>query len=67
MTGCGMRRTYAGRLLMAAVLGSSMLQFSTCGVTDLQARDFFTSTLIRTGLQTLSTYLQAAIIAGQSA
>ena len=51
------RRSLVGVLLAGACLFSG-----PCGITTLQARDFLTSSLIRTGVTTFFAVLEAATI-----
>ncbi len=50
------------RPLICTVLAGGALLAGPCGVTTLQWKDFLTSTLIRTGVSTVSSVLEAATI-----
>ena len=49
-------------MVMGAVLACGCLFAGPCGVTTLQFQDFLTSTLIRTGVTTLASVFEAAVI-----
>lgn len=50
------------RSLIGVVLAGACLLSGPCGITTLQAQDFLTSSLIRTGVSTFFTVLEAAIV-----
>ncbi len=50
------------RRLLGAVLAGGCLFAGPCGITTLQMQDFLTSALIRTGVSTVATALEAAIV-----
>ncbi len=54
-------RTWRRCVLVAALAGGCVFA-GPCGITTLQLRDFARSTLIRTGVATLTTVVEAAII-----
>ena len=54
-------RRWRGSLLMVLVAGASLF-VGPCGITTLQLRDFVTSTLIRTGVTTLASVIEAATV-----
>lgn len=58
-----MKHVLARRLMLAS---SGLLWLTTCGVSDIQFRDFAVSTTIRTFFSTLGTALQAAIVGGSA-
>lgn len=57
-----MRRTKWRRWALLSTLASGCLFAGPCGITTLQLQDFLTSTAIRTGVSTLATVIDAAII-----
>lgn len=50
------------RRLLGAILAGGCLFAGPCGITTLQMQDFLSSALIRTGVSTLATALEAAIV-----
>ena len=50
------------RWVMAVVLCGGCLFAGPCGITSLQFQEFITSSLIRTGVSTLASALEAAIV-----
>lgn len=60
-----MNRRRLRRLALGAVLACGCLFGGPCGVTTLQFKDFFTSSLIRTGVTTLASLIEAATIEAQ--
>lgn len=52
-------RTWRRSLLGAALAGGCLFA-GPCGITTLQFRDFLTSAMIRTGVSTLATVVEAA-------
>ena len=50
------------RVLMGAALAGGCLFVPTCGITTLQAREFLTSSLIRTSVTTFFSIVEAATI-----
>ncbi|UCC28851.1 MAG: hypothetical protein JSU86_11690 [Phycisphaerales bacterium] len=52
------------RSLVGVALAGGCLFAGPCGITSLQFRDFLTSALIRTGVSTLATVVEAAWIEG---
>jgi hypothetical protein len=48
--------------LVAVLVAGACLLSGPCGITTLQAQDFLTSSLIRTGVSTIFTVLEAAIV-----
>ena len=50
------------RSLLGLVLAGGCLFGGPCGITTLQARDFLTSSLVRTGVTTLFAVLEAATL-----
>ena len=59
-----MRKRTWRRRLVGAVLAGGCLFSGPCGITTLQFRDFLTSSLIRTGVTTVASVLEAAIVSG---
>ncbi len=61
------RKTMWRRGAAMYVLAGGFMFAGPCGVTSLQFRDFATSTLIQTGVSSLATIIEAAVISdGQS-
>ena len=50
------------RPLLAVVLAGGCLVGGPCGTTTLQWKDFITTTIIRTGVTTLASVLEAATV-----
>ena len=55
------KRRWRGSLLMVLASGASLFA-GPCGITTLQLQDFVTSTLIRTGVTTLASVIEAATV-----
>ncbi|MHC5111668.1 MAG: hypothetical protein ACYTHJ_17525 [Planctomycetota bacterium] len=53
------------RLGMTLLFSGGCLLAGPCGITSLQFQDFVTSTLIRTGVTTLASLVEAATIQNQ--
>ncbi len=58
-----MKHLLASRLVPVS---AGLLWLTSCGVSDIQFRDFLVSTSIRTFFSTLGTALQAAIVSGSA-
>lgn len=50
------------RSAITLALAGGCLFVGTCGITTLQLKDFLTSTVIRTGVTTVASVVEAAII-----
>ena len=50
------------RLVVGALLAGGCLFSGPCGITTLQLKDFAKSTVIRTGVTTLASVLEAATV-----
>jgi hypothetical protein len=61
------KRNRLRRAIIAAALCGGCMFAGPCGITTLQARDFVSSTVIRTGVTTFFSILEAATIAQQGA
>lgn len=57
-----MKRTRWQRSLLGVILVGGCLFAGPCGITTLQFQDFVTSTLIRTGVVTIASLVEAATI-----
>jgi len=57
-----MRMQIWRRCMLAVVLAGGCLFAGPCGITALQFQDFMTSSLIRTGVTTLASALEAAVV-----
>ncbi len=57
-----MKRTKWQRSLLGVMLAGGCLFSGPCGITSLQLQDFVTSTLIRTGVVTIASLVEAATI-----
>jgi hypothetical protein len=55
------KRTWR-RCVLAVALSGGCLFAGPCGITTLQFQDFLTSSLIRTGVTTMVSVLEAALI-----
>ena len=55
------RKTWRRSIVGLALVGGCLFA-GPCGITSLQFRDFLTSSLIRTGVTTLATVVEAALI-----
>ena len=50
------------RSVIAAALAGGCLFAGPCGITTLQLKDFLTSTIIRTGVTTVASVVEVAVI-----
>ncbi len=57
-----MKRTRWQRSLLGVLLTGGCLFSGPCGITSLQLEDFVTSTLIRTGVASIASLVEAATI-----